>query len=93
MRFTLAAVLCFLLASHTLAQEVSIAESDTTRSVLAAQKGKRVSLRLQSGQELTGLVRETTSTLVVIGALTGREFFDAVVPIESVEAVIIRTKQ
>lgn len=93
MRLALAAVLCFLLASHTLAQEVSISESDTSRSVLAAQKGKRVTLRLQSGQEITGLVRETNATLVVVGALTGREFFDAIVPIESIEAVIIRTKQ
>lgn len=92
-RFALAAFLCLTLSSAAVAQELSIAEADTTRSVLAAQKGKRVTLRLQSGQELTGVVRDANATLVVLGALTGREFFDAIVPIDAVEAVIVRVKQ
>jgi len=60
---------------------------------LAAQKGKRVTVRLRSGQELTGLVRDTNAKVAVLGALGGREFFDAVVSLEHVEAVLIRTKQ
>ena len=82
-----------LFASVVCAQEVSITPSDTTQSVLAAQKGKRVTLRLASGQELTGTIREASATLVVIGALSGREFFDAVVPLAQIEAVLIRIKQ
>jgi len=27
-----------------------------------------------------------------LGALTGREFFDAVIPIEAIEALVIRTR-
>lgn len=92
-RLALAAIVCLTLSSAAVAQELSIAEADTTRSVLAAQKGKRVTLRLQSGQELTGVVRDANATLVVLGALTGREFFDAIVPIDTVEAVIVRVKQ
>jgi len=42
---------------------------------------------------LTGIVRDTNSKLLVLGAVSGREFFDAVVPLEAVEAVLIRTKQ
>jgi hypothetical protein len=37
-------------------------------------------------------VREATGKLVVLGALSGREFFDAAVPIEKIEAVLVRTK-
>jgi len=48
---------------------------------------------LRSGHELTGVVRDSTDRLIIIGELTGREFFDAVVPVEAIEAVIIRTKQ
>ncbi len=84
---------CLALASPALAQDVAVSASDTIQSVLAAQKGKRVTVRLRSGQELTGTVREATSKLVVLGALGGREFFDAVVPLEAVEAALIRTKQ
>jgi hypothetical protein len=72
---------------------VSITASDTTQSILAAQKGKRVTVRLRSAQEMTGTVRDATAKLVVLGAVAGKEYFDAVVPLESVEAVLIRTKQ
>ena len=86
-------LLLALVSASAFAQEVTISGNDTTQSVVTAQKGKRVTLRLRSGQELTGTVREATGRLVVLGGLTGREFFDAVVPLEAVEAVIIRTKQ
>lgn len=72
--------------------EVRITASDTVESVLNGQKG-RVTLRLRSGQELTGTVRAVTGKLVHLGTLSTREFFDAVVPLEAIEAVIIRTKE
>jgi hypothetical protein len=92
MRHLIAATALAFLASSALAQEVSVGPNDTTQSVLTAQKGKRVTLRLRSGQEMSGIVRDATPKLVVIGAVAGREFFDGVVPLEAVEAVLIRTK-
>jgi hypothetical protein len=76
-----------------IAAEVRVSPNDTVESMLNAQKGGRVTLRLRSGQELTGAVRSVTAKLVHLGALQGREFFDAVVPLESVEAVLVRTKE
>jgi hypothetical protein len=76
-----------------MAQDVNISASDTTQSVVTAQKGKKVTLRLRSGQELSGSVRDANAKVVVLGAVTGREFFDAVIPLDAVEAVLIRTKQ
>ena len=93
MRSIPAALLCLAFAAQALAQEVSVSAGDTTQSVVTAQKGKRVTLRLRSGQELTGTVREATARLIVLGAVTGREYFDAVVPLEAVDAVLIRTRQ
>lgn len=93
MRSVLAALLCLAFATQALAQEVGLSAGDTTQSVITAQKGKRITLRLHSGQELTGAVREASARLVVLGAVSGREFFDAVIPLEAVEAVLIRTKQ
>ena len=74
------------------AQELAITASDTVQSFLAARKGKAVTLRLAGGQELTGTVREATGKLVVLGALSGKEFFDAAVPLEKIEAVLVRNK-
>lgn len=84
---------CLLTPAAAPAQEVTVGPGDSTQNVVAGQKGKRVTLRLRSGQEITGTVRDTTARLVVLGGLQGREFFDAVVPLEAVDAVLIRTKQ
>jgi hypothetical protein len=93
MRLLLAAIATsFLLALPAQAQELGISSSDSIQSVLAARKGKSVTLRLGGGQELTGMVREVTGRLVVLGALSGREFFDAAVPLEKIEAILVRTK-
>jgi hypothetical protein len=78
-------------AGPVLAQAVSVAPSDT-QSFIAAQKGKRITVRLRSGQELSGLVRDASSQLLVLGEVAGREFFDAVVPMNSVEAVLVRAR-
>ena len=94
MRAMLAALaIAFLAALPAQAQDLSITANDSVQSVLAAQKGKRVTLRMSGGQELTGTVREATAKLVVLGGLTGREFFDAAIPLDKVEAVLVRTKQ
>jgi hypothetical protein len=74
------------------AAELRITGNDTVQSVLTAQKGARVTVRVRSGQDITGIVRDVNQRVVQIGAVSGREFFDAVVPLEAVEAVFVRTK-
>lgn len=73
--------------------ELRVGASDTVQTVLTAQKGARVTVRVRSGQELTGVVREINARVVQLGGLSGREFFDAVVPLEAVDAVLVRTKE
>jgi hypothetical protein len=92
MRTLIVAAFAALSIHAAQAQEVGISANDTTQSVLAAQKGKRVTVRLMSGQEMTGTVREATTKLVVLASVSGRELFDAVIPLEAIEAVLIRNK-
>lgn len=73
--------------------ELRLDAKDSIETVLAAQKGRRVTVRLSSGQEITGTVRELNGKLVQLSAVGGKEFFDAVVPLGAVEAVFIRTKE
>lgn len=72
---------------------LNIGSDDEIEDVLAAQQGKRVTVKLGSGEELTGIVRTVTDDLLHLGGLTGREYFDAVIDIDAVAAVIIRTQQ
>jgi hypothetical protein len=81
-----------LLALPVQAQELKITANDTVQTVLGARLGKLVTVRLTGGQEITGTVREASSKLLVLGAISGREFFDAAIPLEKIEAVLVRTK-
>jgi len=82
-----------LAAGPSAAQEVKVGASDSFETLISAQKGKRVTLRTRSGGELTGVVRSVTPKYVHLGALAGRDFFDAVIALETLEAVIVRTKE
>lgn len=91
--------LCAVLLVATLAwtapvsaAELRVSPTDTLESVLRTQKG-RVTVRLRSGQEFTGSVRSVDTRLLHLGTLAGKEFFDAVVPLEAIEAVLVRTKE
>ena len=87
----LAAFAACPLAAH--GAEVHLGTNDNLQTVLAAQKGTRVTVRLRSGQEFAGIVRDVNSRAVQLGAVGGKEFFDAVVPLDAVEAVFFRTKE
>ena len=92
MKKVLAVVLVGFALATASAAELKLAASDTVESVLAAQKGKRVTVRLRSGFETTGTVALVSGRLLQLSAPTGKDFFDAVIPLESIEAVYIRTK-
>ncbi len=75
------------------AADLMLGANDTVQSTLVAQKGARVTVRVRSGQEITGLVREVNANVVQLGAVGGKEFFDAVVPLSAVDAVFVRVKE
>jgi len=92
MKKVLAIVLVGIACATASAAELKLSASDSIESVLAANKGKRVTVRLRSGQEMTGTVALASPKLLQLSAPTGKDFFDAVVPLEAIEAVFIRTK-
>jgi hypothetical protein len=55
-------------------------------------EGKRVAIRLDGGEELEGIVTRVGDQLVHISKLSKRDFFDAVVRIEKIGAVIMRVR-
>ena len=85
--------LAISLASATaLAQPLVVNPDDSIEKLLAAHKGKRVTVKLGPNDELTGVVKAVTANIVHLGELSGREFFDAAIDIKQVRAVIVRTK-
>ena len=88
-RILIAAVLLMSIAT---ADPLVLSQEDTIEKVLTAQKGKKVTIRLGSGEDLSGTVKEVNGSLVQLSGLSGKEFYDAVIATQRIAAVIIRTQ-
>lgn len=95
-------VLCFICAiagfssiSSTVSAEdqvIDLNSPEAIRHALEQQTGKRVKLKLVSGQDLEGKVSRVGSQAVVVTELSGMEFFDATVRVDQIASVIVRVR-
>jgi hypothetical protein len=90
----LALALALLALTAALAQDgkLAVAKDDTLRALLSRQIGKPVTLKLDSGDELGGVVALVGDRVVHLEKLSGKEFFDAVVDLDEVAAVVVRVR-
>jgi hypothetical protein len=93
-RLVLSLLLVLALITAAVAQEakMSIVNEDTIRTVLSKQVGKQVTLKLDSGEEVGGVVRTVGEHVVHVEKISGKEFFDAIVDLDEVAAVILRVR-
>jgi hypothetical protein len=68
------------------------AVSENLKQALDQLIGKRVKLKMTSGQDMEGTVASVTAQTVQLTQLTGAEFFDAMVRLDHVSAVIVRAR-
>ena len=94
-RFSLLiACIVVFLGGNLLGQgKIDLQTSDTILSILEKNTGQTVELRMKSGEKLGGKVDKVGDKLVHLSQLTGADFFDAVVDIGEIAAVIVRTKK
>lgn len=81
-------------AVGVLAEEAAfvLKASETMREVLSQYTGKKVALRLESGDEIEGIVTMVGNSLLHMSKLSGKEFYDAVISIDKISAVRIRMR-
>lgn len=91
-RVSAIASLLLLASSFVAAEPLAIKADDTLAKILTEQKAKRVTVRLVSGEEMTGTVREVSANLLQLGELAGKDFFDGVVDLNKITAIVVRTK-
>jgi len=84
---------CMNWSQAAIAAELSIKSGDSIQKVLEDYKGKRITVRMNGNDELTGKVRAVTKDLLHLGELTGRDFFDAIIEISRISVVIVRVKE
>ncbi len=62
----------------------------TMKEALVALKNERVTLTLESGGEIEGKVTMVGDSVVYITQLNGKVFFDAVVSLDKINAIVFR---
>ena len=72
--------------------KLDLQANDTLRSVLERQVGKPVELRMKSGEKVAGKLEKVTDKLVLLSQLTGADFYDAAIEIDSIETVVVRVR-
>lgn len=87
-----ASLLCGVVVPLSLLAVCAVATAADVAGALKAQQGKRVTLVLGSGTELTGKLTAVDDDTATLSELSGKEFFDAVVDLDEVEAVVYRVR-
>lgn len=64
----------------------------TIKDVLQENTGKRIIVRLETGGDLEGTVIKVGEQVVHIARLSGRDFYDAVVRIDRISAVVFKVR-
>ena len=75
------------------AERVAVEANDSIASFLGKHTGQVVELRLKSGDKFAGKIAMVGATVVHLSQLTGQDFFDAVIDVKDVSAVIVRARQ
>jgi hypothetical protein len=71
---------------------VTLGDSQGVATLLKARVGSPVSLMLRGGGEVGGTVVKVGNDAVHIGQLTGKDFYDAVVALDAIAAVVVRVR-
>ena len=78
--------------ASSLAQEkASLQPTANVLSLLQANTGKTVELRMQCGEKIGGKIEQVNDNVVLLPHLTGAEYFDGFVNLKDISAVVIRS--
>src|SRR3954470_18022048 len=84
------ALACATLPAQT---KIELQTGDTIPAILQRSAGQAVELRMKSGEKIGGKIDKASDKLVYLPQVTGAEYFDAVVDMSDVAAVIVRAKK
>lgn len=73
-------------------KDFQINSADSIKSILERYVGQRVTVRLQSGEESSGIVAKVGDLVVHLSELAGREFYDAVIRLDRIDAVVLKVR-
>jgi hypothetical protein len=90
--FLVGIIMTVVVCAGSFAQDKTSLQSNATiLTVLQGNTGKAVELRMQCGEKIGGKVEQVNDNVVLLSRLTGAEYFDGVVNVKDISAVITRS--
>ena len=74
------------------ANDLDLDSPESIRINLERFTGERITVSLTGGGDLQGVVSKVGVTTLYITELTGREFFDAIVRLDHISAVVVKMR-
>mgnify|MGYP000002469732 CR=1 FL=1 len=93
--FAVVFVIGLVIASQGIAiaqEKASFNPSVSLKDNLASNVGKRVSLLISTGESLEVTIEKVGDHFVLISKLSGKDYFDALVRIDELKAVVFRAR-
>jgi hypothetical protein len=84
--------ICIPLSGYAKEDAFQFAQDASLQAGLLQFKGKPVEIILKSGDQLAGKISDVGSRILVLKELRGKEFYDAVVVIDDISAVIFKAR-
>ena len=72
---------------------LAVESDDSIKAVLERQVGQSVEVRLKSGDKLAGKVAIVGDKVLHLSMLVGQEFYDAVIDVKDVSAIVVRVRR
>ena len=87
-------LLFLMLAMSAFAESnLDLQPNDTMEVVLQRQLNQPIELRMKSGEKIGGKLDKVSGKLAHLSQLTGADYFDAVVNVDDIAAVVVRAKK
>jgi hypothetical protein len=83
---------CIPLSGYAKEDAFQFTQDTSLQGGLSQFKGKPVEIILKSGEQLAGKIADVGSRILVLKELRGKEFYDAVVAIDDISAVIFKAR-
>ncbi len=93
--FTITAVVWFTESSVISAQQITAVQFNSSLSLadnLVVFKGKTITITLASGRTITGVVKTVETNLLHLEKISQKEFYDAIIPLDRIEAIEARVR-
>ena len=83
-----------LMFTNLLAEEkkYDLKASSNIGDILRENTGKRVYVRMDSGEEVSGIIAKVGDHLVQISGVAGRDFYDAAIRIDRISTVMFKVR-